>query len=144
MALTGNESEKFREAQQLLEAARLEFISGKRQSLLYFLERLLERFQLRDRLIALGESTGGLDQLRWEAAKADERGLGLEEWLEELLILLQDSAEPSKTPSKGVELITIHSAKGLEWDWVIPIGFRKNSLIGASVIQGSKAERSLG
>ena len=121
----GTQSEKFREAQQLLEAARLEFISSKPRSLLYFLERLLERFQLRDRLIAVGESTGGLDQLRWEAAKADERGLGLEEWLEELLVLLQDSAEPSKTPAKGVELITIHSAKGLEWDWVIPIGFRK-------------------
>ncbi|HZC36823.1 MAG TPA: UvrD-helicase domain-containing protein, partial [Chthoniobacterales bacterium] len=121
----GAESEKFREAQQLLEAARLEFITGKPQSLLYFLERLLERFHLRDRLIAVGENASGLDQLRWEAAKADERGLGLEEWLEELLVLLQDSAEPSKTPAKGVELITIHSAKGLEWDWVIPIGFRK-------------------
>jgi ATP-dependent exoDNAse (exonuclease V) beta subunit len=118
-------SEKIREAQELLAAARLEFISSKPRSLLYFLERLLERFQLRDRLIAVGESTSGLDQLRWEAAKADERGIGLEEWLDELLVLLQDSAEPSKTPARGVELITIHSAKGLEWGWVIPIGFRK-------------------
>ena len=121
----GAESEKLRDAQQRLEEARLEFIASKSRSLLYFLERLLDRFQLRDRLIAVGESTGGLDQLRWEAAKADERGIGLEEWLKELLILLQDSAEPSKIPAKGVELITIHSAKGLEWGWVIPIGFRK-------------------
>lgn len=121
----GAESEKIREAQQLLETARLEFISSKPRSLLYFVERLLERFQLRERLMAVGEGTSGLDQLRWEAAKADERGISLEEWLGELLVLLQDSAEPSKTPAQGVELITIHSAKGLEWGWVIPIGFRK-------------------
>jgi ATP-dependent helicase/nuclease subunit A len=121
----GAESKRLREAEQRLAEARVEFIANKPKSLLYFLERLLERFQLRDRLIAVGESAGGLDQLRWEAAKADERGIGLEEWLQELLVLLQDSAEPSRAPAKGVELITIHSAKGLEWDWVIPIGFRK-------------------
>jgi ATP-dependent helicase/nuclease subunit A len=119
------ESEKISAAQQLLEAARLEFISSKPRSLLYLVERLLDRFQLRERLIAVGEGTHGLDQLRWEAAKADERSISLEEWLGELLVLLQDSAEPSRTPAKGVELITIHSAKGLEWGWVIPIGFRK-------------------
>jgi ATP-dependent exoDNAse (exonuclease V) beta subunit len=51
--------------------------------------------------------------------------LSLEQFLEELLVWLQDSAEPSKAPAKGVELITIYSAKGLEWDWVIPIGLRK-------------------
>jgi ATP-dependent exoDNAse (exonuclease V) beta subunit len=51
--------------------------------------------------------------------------LSLEQFLEELLVWLQDSAQPSKAPAKGVELITIYSAKGLEWDWVIPIGLRK-------------------
>jgi ATP-dependent exoDNAse (exonuclease V) beta subunit len=80
---------------------------------------------LRERLVALAEDTSGLEQLRWEAAKADERGLDLEEWLAELLSWLQDSAQPSKAPAQGVELITTHSAKGLEWEWVIPIGFRK-------------------
>jgi len=119
------ESEKIRAAQQLLEAARLEFVSSKPRSLLYLVEQLLDRFELRERLIAVGESTHGLDQLRWEAAKADERSISLEEWLGELLVLLQDSAEPSRTQAKGVELITIHSAKGLEWGWVIPVGFRK-------------------
>ena len=119
------ESEKIRAAQQLLEAARLELVSSKARSLLYLVEQLLDRFELRERLIAVGESTHGLDQLRWEAAKADERGISLEEWLGELLVLLQDFAEPSRTQAKGVELITIHSAKGLEWGWVIPVGFRK-------------------
>jgi ATP-dependent exoDNAse (exonuclease V) beta subunit len=51
--------------------------------------------------------------------------LSLEQFLDELLVWLQDSAEPTKAPAKGVELITIFSAKGLEWDWVIPIGLRK-------------------
>jgi ATP-dependent helicase/nuclease subunit A len=124
-SLKGNTGKLFLEAEERLEAARLDLISGKRRSSLHFLDRLLERFRLRERLIAVSEDIGGLEQLRWEAAKADERGLGLEEWLAELLSWLQDSAQPSKAPAQGVELITTHSAKGLEWEWVIPIGFRK-------------------
>jgi ATP-dependent exoDNAse (exonuclease V) beta subunit len=113
----------YREAEKLLGESRK--LCQEAGSLLYFVDRLLERVQLMDRLIAVGEATVGLDQLRWEAARADERGLSLEQFLEELLVWLQDSAEPTKTPAKGVELITIFSAKGLEWDWVIPIGLRK-------------------
>jgi ATP-dependent helicase/nuclease subunit A len=122
---TADPGEAFHEAHQQLEAARLDLVVKKPRSLLYFVERLLERFQLPDRLIAIGEDANGLDQIRWEAAKADERGLTLEEWLGELLVLLQDFAEPSKAPAKGVVLITTYSAKGLEWGWVIPIGLRK-------------------
>jgi ATP-dependent exoDNAse (exonuclease V) beta subunit len=121
----GEPGKLYREAEELLETARREFVSSRPRSLLYFVDRLLDRFQLNERLIAVGEETSGLDQLRWEAAKADERGIGLEEWVEELLLLLQDSAQASKARRSGVELITIYSAKGLEWDWVIPIGLRK-------------------
>jgi ATP-dependent exoDNAse (exonuclease V) beta subunit len=113
----------YHEAEKLLNESRK--LCQESGSLLHFVDRLLERVQLTDRLIAVGEATVGLDQLRWEAARADERGLSLEQFLEELLAWLQDSAEPSKAPAKGVELITIFSAKGLEWDWVIPIGLRK-------------------
>jgi ATP-dependent exoDNAse (exonuclease V) beta subunit len=111
------------EAEKLLNESRK--LCQESGSLLYFVDRLLERVRLMDRLVAVGEPTVGLDQLRWEAGRADERGLSLEQFLEELLVWLQDSAEPSKAPAKGVELITIFSAKGLEWDWVIPIGLRK-------------------
>jgi ATP-dependent exoDNAse (exonuclease V) beta subunit len=121
----GEPGKLYREAEELLETVRRELLSSRPRSLLYFVDRLLERVQLNDRLIAVGEETSGLDQLRWEAAKADERGIGLEEWVEELLLLLQDSAQASKARGSGVELITIYSAKGLEWDWVIPIGLRK-------------------
>jgi ATP-dependent helicase/nuclease subunit A len=113
----------YHEAEKLLNESRK--LCSESGSLLYFVDRLLERVQLTDRLIAVGETTVGLEQLRWEAARADERGLTLEQFLEELLGWLQDSAQPSKAPAKGVELITIFSAKGLEWDWVIPIGLRK-------------------
>jgi ATP-dependent helicase/nuclease subunit A len=116
----------YREAEKLLNESRK--LCQESGSLLYFVDRLLERVQLMDRLVAVGEATVGLDQLRWEAGRADERGLSLEQFLEELLVWLQDSAEPSKAPAKGVELITIFSAKGLEWDWVIPIGLRKKFL----------------
>jgi len=113
----------YREAEKLLNESRK--LCQESSSLLYFVDRLLEQVQLADRLIAVGETTVGLDQLRWEAARADERGLSLEQFLGELLVWLQDSAEPSKAPAKGVELITIFSAKGLEWEWIIPIGLRK-------------------
>jgi ATP-dependent exoDNAse (exonuclease V) beta subunit len=125
LAQKGNSGKLYREVAELLETARHEFISGKRRSLLYFFDRLVERFRLRERLVAVAEDISGLDQLRWEAGKADERGMDLEAWLAELLSWLQDSAQPSKAPAQGVELITTHSAKGLEWEWVIPIGFRK-------------------
>jgi ATP-dependent helicase/nuclease subunit A len=118
-----NPGTEYHEAEKLLNEARK--LCQESASLLYFVDRFLERLQLADRLIAVGETTVGLDQLRWEAAKADERGLSLEQFLDELLVWLQDSAEPTKAPAKGVELITIFSAKGLEWDWVIPIGLRK-------------------
>jgi ATP-dependent exoDNAse (exonuclease V) beta subunit len=121
----GEPGEVYREAEELLETARREFVLSRPRSLLYFVDRLLDRFQLNERLIAVGEETSGLDQLRWEAAKADERGIDLEQWVAELLLLLQDSAQASKARRSGVELITIYSAKGLEWDWVIPIGLRK-------------------
>ena len=114
---------RYREAEKLL--SELRKLCQEAGSLLYFVDRLLERVQLMDRLIAVGEATVGLDQLRWDAARADERGVSLEQFVEELLVWLQDSAEPTKAPAKGVELITIFSAKGLEWDWVIPIGLRK-------------------
>jgi ATP-dependent exoDNAse (exonuclease V) beta subunit len=113
----------YREAEKLLSESRK--LCQEAGSLLYFVDRLLERVQLIDRLVAVSEAAVGLDQLRWEAARADERGLSLEQFLEELLVWLQDSAEPTKAPAKGVELITIFSAKGLEWDSVIPIGLRK-------------------
>jgi ATP-dependent helicase/nuclease subunit A len=116
-------SRAYIETEKLLNESRK--LCQESDSILYFVDRLLQRFQLLDRLVAVGESPVGLDQLRWEAAKADERGLSVEQFLEELLIWLQDSAEPSKAPAKGIELITIYSAKGLEWEWVIPIGLRK-------------------
>jgi ATP-dependent helicase/nuclease subunit A len=125
LAQKDNPGKLYLEAEELLEAGRLEFISGNCPSLLYFFDRMLERFQLRERLIAIDEDASGLDQLRWDAAQADERGLDLEQWLAELLSWLQEAAQPSKAPAQGVELITAHSAKGLEWEWVIPIGFGK-------------------
>ena len=115
LAQKQNPGKPYLDAEQELEAGRVELVSGKCPSLLYFFDRLLERFQLKERLVAIGEDPGGLDQLRWDAAKGDERGLDLEHWLGELLSWLQEAAQPSKAPAQGVELITSHSAKGLEW-----------------------------
>jgi ATP-dependent helicase/nuclease subunit A len=115
----------YREAEKQLDDARQELVLGKQTSLFNLLDRLLERFRVQERLTAVGEGFRGLDQLRWEAAKADESGATLEGWLETLLVWLNESAQPSKEPVKGVELITIHSAKGMEWEWVIPLGLGK-------------------
>ena len=118
-------SRLYREAEKQLEDARRELVLGKQTSLFNLLDRLLERFRVQERLSAINEGFRGLDQLRWEAAKADESRATLESWLETLLVWLNESAQPSREPVKGVELSTIHSAKGMEWEWVIPFGLSK-------------------
>jgi len=49
--------------------------------------------------------------------------LTLHGWVRELLSLLDESADIQTASSDAIELITSHSAKGMEWDIVVPIGF---------------------
>ncbi|MBV8968376.1 MAG: UvrD-helicase domain-containing protein, partial [Verrucomicrobia bacterium] len=86
------------------------------------LDRLLIHFQVSHRLAALGESRRGLAQLRAEAVIADQDRLDIFAWLDRLLTTLSEPGQPAEQTFQRLELITCHSAKGLEWDVVIPLG----------------------
>jgi ATP-dependent helicase/nuclease subunit A len=86
------------------------------------LDRLLIHFQVSHRLAALGESRRGLAQLRAEAITADQDKLDVFAWLDRLLTTLSEPGQPAEQTFQRLELITCHSAKGLEWDVVIPLG----------------------
>jgi ATP-dependent exoDNAse (exonuclease V) beta subunit len=57
-------------------------------------------------------------------------GKSLQDWVDELLALLVESADESFASEDAIELMTTHSAKGLEWDIVIPIGFGRRIFPG--------------
>ncbi|MGC4071004.1 MAG: UvrD-helicase domain-containing protein [Nibricoccus sp.] len=86
---------------------------------------LVDVCRLEEKARALDESGGLSDELARLLARAAELGLegaGAREWLTELLNDL-DEGKPSGKPEEGaVNLLTSHSAKGLEWPVVIALG----------------------
>jgi ATP-dependent helicase/nuclease subunit A len=90
-----------------------------------FLTGLMEACGLRAKARAV-DASGALES-ELERLLASAAGLGLDgagprEWLQELLGALDDG-RPTGTPeADAINLLTAHSAKGLEWTVVIPIG----------------------
>ncbi|HEY1765344.1 MAG TPA: 3'-5' exonuclease, partial [Opitutaceae bacterium] len=74
----------------------------------------------------LVDPEGGLDdELARLMAHADERGsegAGPREWLRDLLAAIDGFRASGRPEPDAVNLITTHSAKGLEWPVVIPLG----------------------
>jgi ATP-dependent exoDNAse (exonuclease V) beta subunit len=74
----------------------------------------------------LADPEGGYeDELARLLAGASElsvAGAGPRAWLRELLACLEDFRASGRPASDSVNLITSHSAKGLEWPVVIPVG----------------------
>jgi ATP-dependent helicase/nuclease subunit A len=68
---------------------------------------------------ALGEE---LDRLEAGAATLGLKGAGPRDWRRELLAHLDDGRPAGKPDGDAINLLTSHSAKGLEWPVVIPIG----------------------
>jgi ATP-dependent exoDNAse (exonuclease V) beta subunit len=87
-----------------------------------FLEAVICRTELRERLEAVGLATAPLDHLRSEALEAGRRGATIWEWLQRSLDALALPAPPAGEGGNRIQLITCHSAKGLEWPVVIPLG----------------------
>lgn len=59
-----------------------------------------------------------IEQLIYSARSKDD----LLEYLEEAALIREDKEEDEDTDSSGVSLLTIHSAKGLEYDTVFIVG----------------------
>lgn len=68
---------------------------------------------------ALGDE---LDRLEAQAVTLGLEGAGPRDWLAELLARVDDGRPAGKPDDGAVNLLTSHSAKGLEWPVVIPLG----------------------
>ena len=94
-----------------------------------FVDRLFQQCQLSDRLQAIQADPAALEHFRQRAFETDLKGLTLDQWLDDLLDLLTDSADLHLATRDAIELTTSFSAKGLEWDIVIPLGLGRRIYI---------------
>lgn len=69
-----------------------------------------------------GALAGELERLLARAADLGLEGAGPRAWLRELLATLDDGRPAGKPSDDAINLLTSHSAKGLEWPVVIPLG----------------------
>ena len=69
-----------------------------------------------------GGLNGELERLQTHAAELGLEGAGPRAWLGELLAGLESGRPAGKPTDDAINLLTSHSAKGLEWPVVIPVG----------------------
>ncbi len=86
-----------------------------------------------------GSVAGELDRLLAAAAEAGLEGLGPRGWLDALLRGLDDGRAAGKPSANAINLLTSHSAKGLEWPVVIALGMWRG--IGQAPDRGLKLVR---
>ena len=90
-----------------------------------FAHDLVTAAALAERAGAL-DATGGmgseLDRLLAQAAELGLQGAGPRAWLAELLTHIEDGRPAGKPVDDAINLLTSHSAKGLEWPVVIVLG----------------------
>jgi hypothetical protein len=74
----------------------------------------------------IADPDGGLEdelaRLLAGAAELGAKGAGPREWLRGLLGAIDEFREPGRPGRHAINLMTSHSAKGLEWPVVIPVG----------------------
>ncbi len=119
-----------------------------------YVNEIIVSTELEDRLQAIGVSVAALEEVRQLAFRADLVSKPIHDWVEEMVGLLEDEAQVQQPSSDAIELTTSHSAKGLEWDIVIPIGlsrrvytsqptgFPRLSHDGVCIIWNSMSQRS--
>ena len=90
-----------------------------------FAHELVKMAALAEKARALDPSGGldsELDRLLAQAAELGLEGAGPRVWLAELLAHLEDGRPAGKPVDNAINLLTSHSAKGLEWPVVIVLG----------------------
>ena len=100
-------------------------VNDEGQSLENFAHELVTVAALAEKARALDESGGlggELDRLLAQAAELGLKGAGPRDWLAELLAHLDDGRPAGKPMEDAINLLTSHSAKGLEWPVVIVLG----------------------
>ncbi|MDR0728090.1 MAG: UvrD-helicase domain-containing protein [Puniceicoccales bacterium] len=85
------------------------------------LECLQERYRVAERLEAIFERSfwSDYEALRGRAREASCRSLTLDEWWQELVLLLDESETAAAVIPDALQFFSFHKAKGLEWPVVI-------------------------
>jgi ATP-dependent exoDNAse (exonuclease V) beta subunit len=110
-------------AVELLKSLEKVLAEDKSITLARLVDRIIADCRLESLLRAAGHDPSNLDSIAHRAYVADIDNLTLHAWTGDLLALLNEPADIQTETADAIELITSHSAKGLEWDIVIPIGF---------------------
>ena len=100
-------------------------VNDEGRALADFAEALIGATQLEARAAVLDPSGGlraDLDRLRAEAAELGLEGGGPRTWRAALLARLDEGRPAGKPSAEAINLLTSHSAKGLEWPVVIVLG----------------------
>lgn len=100
-------------------------VNDEGRALADFAEALIGATQLEARASVLDPSGGlraDLDRLRAEAAELGLEGGGPRTWRDALLARLEEGRPAGKPSADAINLLTSHSAKGLEWPVVIVLG----------------------
>jgi ATP-dependent exoDNAse (exonuclease V) beta subunit len=95
------------------------------RALVTFARELAAMAALADKARVLDPSGGfesELDRLLAQAAELGLKGAGPRAWLAELLAHLEDGRPAGKPTDDAINLLTSHSAKGLEWPVVLVLG----------------------
>jgi ATP-dependent helicase/nuclease subunit A len=121
-------SSQLAEAEKIL--ANLVSAGSESTTLGRLVDQIIVECRLETRLYAVGVNPSDLATIRRQAFEADRQGLTLHGWIEKLLGLLDESADIQVPSGDAIELITSHSAKGLEWDIVMPVGFGRRIFSG--------------
>ena len=86
-----------------------------------YVDLVLEKTALAERLQAVGEAGDALHALRARALRAECDGQTLRAWVHSLVDALEEPVPPASGAADAVQLLTCLKAKGLEWPVVIPL-----------------------
>lgn len=95
------------------------------KTLMAFASELTQACGLEERLSSIDPSGGHAEELARLMAQAAEfgrEGAGARSWLADLRGQLEEGRPVGKPEPDAINLLTAHSAKGLEWPVVIPLG----------------------
>ncbi len=115
-------SAEFTEAREMLRRLEIKVSDRSGSSLAGLLQEVIRATELRQRLSAINEPSADLSFIQQRALEADQRRLSLREFVDELVKGLDEATRFPESAEEKIQLITCQSAKGLEWDIVIPVG----------------------
>ncbi len=86
-----------------------------------YVDLVLGKTALGDRLSVIGEPPAALDHLRAAALQAECAGGTLRTWIDALVAALEEPTEAQTGNPDAIQFLTCQKAKGLEWPVVMPL-----------------------